>query len=179
MEMKDPQGRLVEGVYRIDGPGKVARIITHEVDRPNGILVSPADDVLYVVDNNNNNRGAPRKLLRFRLRRDGTIDPASQTLIFDWKGGRGGDGLEMDQQGRVYVAAGCNKASEYETDEFKSGVYILAPEGKLLDFIPIPGGDVTNVGFGGKDWKTLFISAAGTLWSIPVTTPGFLRYQGK
>ena len=34
MEMRDEQGRLVEGVYRIDSPGQVTRVITHEVDRP-------------------------------------------------------------------------------------------------------------------------------------------------
>jgi gluconolactonase len=179
MEIKDEQGRLVEGVYRIDAPGKITRIITREVDRPNGILVSPGGDFLYVADNNNNNVGAPRKLLRFRLRPDGTIDAASRTLIFDWKGGRGGDGLEMDREGRLYVAAGRTQPSPYETDEFKGGVYILTPEGKLLDVIPVPVDEVTNVAFGGKDWKTLFISAGGTLWSIPVTTPGWLRYTGK
>ncbi len=40
MEIRD-RGGLVEGVYRIDAPGKVTRIITYEVERPNGILVSP------------------------------------------------------------------------------------------------------------------------------------------
>ena len=41
MEILDAQGKQVEGVYRIDAPGKVTRIIEHEVERPNGILVSP------------------------------------------------------------------------------------------------------------------------------------------
>jgi gluconolactonase len=179
MEIKDQQGRVVEGVYRIDAPGKVTRIITHEVDRPNGILVSPRDNLLYVADNNNNNVGGPRKLFRFRLRPDGTIDPVTKTVIFDWRDSRGGDGFEMDKAGRLYVAAGRTQPSAYETDKFKGGVYILSPDGKLLDFIPIPVDEVTNVGFGGKDRKTLFISAGGTLWSIPVTMPGWSRYMGK
>lgn len=37
IEMVDEKGRQVEGVYRIDPDGKIARIITHEVDRPNGL----------------------------------------------------------------------------------------------------------------------------------------------
>src|SRR6185295_5185386 len=77
MEILDQEGKTVEGVYRIDAPGKVTRIITHEIDRPNGLLVSPNDEYLYVADNNNNNPGAPRKLYRFRLKADGSIDPAS------------------------------------------------------------------------------------------------------
>jgi gluconolactonase len=171
---------LVEGVYRIDAPGKVTRIISHEVDRPNGILVSPKDDFLYVADNNNNNTGVKRQLVRFRLRADGTIDAKSKRVIYDWSAGRGPDGLEMDVAGRLYVAGGLNKPNPpHETaDKFKGGVYILSPEGKLLDFVAVPVDEVTNCGFGGADGKTLFITAGGTLWSIPVTTPGYRRAKG-
>jgi gluconolactonase len=181
LEMLDADGRQVEGVYRIDAPGKVTRILTHEVDRPNGILVPPGDRELYVADNNNNTVGGARKLYRFRLRPDGTVDPASRTLIFDWQDGRGPDGLEMDQKGRLYVAGGLNKPNPpYESaDKFKGGVYILSREGKLLDFVPVPVDEVTNCAFGGADWKTLFITAGGTLWSIPVTTPGWAPFMRK
>lgn len=41
MEIKDSSGQLVEGVYRIDAPGRITRIITHEVDRPTGFLSRP------------------------------------------------------------------------------------------------------------------------------------------
>jgi len=179
MEMLEEHGKPVEGVYRIDGPGKVARIITRETNRPNGVLVSPGDKYLYVADNNNNNRGAPRKLWRFRLRADGSIDPKSRKLIFDWKDGRGPDGVKMDVKGRLYAAGGLNQPSKFETaDKFKGGVYILSPKGKLLSFVPIPVDEVTNCAFGGPDWKTLFITAGGTLWSIPVSTPGRVAYRG-
>jgi gluconolactonase len=97
MEMRDERGKLVEGVYRVDAPGKVARIITHEVDRPNGILVTPDDRYLYVADNNNNTVGAARKLWRFDLKPGGDIVQSSRKLIFDWEGGRGPDGLKMDR----------------------------------------------------------------------------------
>jgi gluconolactonase len=170
MEMRDGEGRLVEGVYRIDAPGKVSRVISHEVERPNGVLVSPGDEFLYVADNNNNNVGGARKLWRFRLKPDGAIEAASRKLIFDWRNARGPDGFKMDPQGRLYVAAGLNKANPpFEAaDKFKGGVYILSPEGTLLDFVPIPLDEVTNCAFGGPDLKTLFITAGGTLWSIRV-----------
>lgn len=48
MELVDQQGRKVEGVYRIDPDGQVTRIITHEVDRPNGLVVSDGDQHLFV-----------------------------------------------------------------------------------------------------------------------------------
>jgi gluconolactonase len=81
MELLDEEGRKVEGVYRIDGDGTVARIITHEADRPNGLLVTPDDKHLFVADNNNNTVGGARKLWRFHLRTDGTVDLSTQTLI--------------------------------------------------------------------------------------------------
>jgi len=172
IEMLDAAGKQVEGVYRIDAPGKVTRII-HELDRPNGLLVSPGDRYLYVADNNNNTEGGARKLWRFDLKKDGSVDTGSKKLIFDWRKGRGPDGFKMDRQGRLYVAAGRNKASQFETtDEFKSGVYILSPEGKLLEFVAVPTDETTNVAFGGSDLKTLYITSGGTLYSIRTKTAG-------
>lgn len=178
MEMRDHDGRFVEGVYRIDAPGKVARIITHECDRPNGVLVSPKDEFLYVADNNNNSETGARTLWRFNLHADGTISAKSRRKIFDWARGRGPDGVKMDRAGRLFVAGGLNQPHPpYETNQFKGGIYILSPEGKQLDFVPIPVDEVTNCGFGGPDLKTLYITAGGTLWSIPVDTPGRVPYQ--
>ncbi len=105
MELRDADGRLVEGVYRIDPGGAVARVITHEADRPNGLLVSPGDEYLYVADNNNT-AGGVRKLWRFPLGDDGSVNGSERHLMFDWLDGRGPDGLEMDREGRLFVAAG-------------------------------------------------------------------------
>ncbi len=178
MEIKDAEGRLIEGVYRIDAPGRITRILSGrigaEMERPNGILVSPDDRYLYLADNYNSRAGGARKLYRFDLKQDGTVAAASRKLIFDWKTARGPDGFKMDRKGRLYVAAGLNRPSAFETvDEFKGGVYVLSPDGKLLEFIPMPMKDEsTNCAFGGKDLKTLFITAGDQLWSVPVRTPG-------
>lgn len=163
-----------EGVYRIDAPGKVTRVLGKEVDRANGVLVSPGDRYLYVADNNNNTVGAARKLWRFDLRPDGSVDANSRKLIFDWHTARGPDGFKMDRNGNLWVAAGLNKPNPpYETtEEFKGGVYVISPEGKLLEFIPIPRDEVTNCAFGGADGKTLYVTAGGSLWSVRTTVPG-------
>ncbi len=178
MEIKDDKGRTVEGVYRIDPDGKVTRVLTHECERPNGVLVSGDDKYLYVADNNNDNVGGARKLLRFDLKKDGTVDPASKKLIYDWGKGRGPDGLKQDSKGRLYVAAGLNKPNPpAEPDkDVKGGIYVLSPEGKLLTFLPVPTDEVTNCAFGGDDLKTLYITGGGTLYSIRTTTPGRAVY---
>ncbi|HXJ75930.1 MAG TPA: SMP-30/gluconolactonase/LRE family protein [Candidatus Dormibacteraeota bacterium] len=181
MEMTDENGRLIEGVYRIDGPGQVTRILSEELSRPNGILVAPGDHYLYVADNVNDAVEGARKLWRFDLLPDGSVDPKSRKLIFDWKDARGPDGLKIDQVGRLYVAAGLNKANPpYETaDHFTGGIYVLSPQGRLLEFISIPNDEVTNCAFGGADLKTLFITAGGHLWSWRIDTPGVVTFPPK
>lgn len=173
IEMKDSSGREIEGVYRIDLDGKVTRIIDTELQRPNGLTITPDDRHLFVADNHNNKAGASRKLYRFDLKSDGSIVPESRKQIFDWGNGRGPDGMELDQQGRLFVAGGLNQPQPpFETNERKGGVYVLSQEGALLEFIPIPNDEVTNVAFGGDDLRTLFVTAGGTLWSVRVNVPG-------
>jgi gluconolactonase len=146
------------------------------MERPNGVLVSPDDRFLYVADNNNNTKGGARSLSRFNLNQDGTIDFASRKLIYDWKQGRGPDGLKQDIEGRLYIAAGLNRPNPpFEPDpDLKGGIYVLDPEGKLLAFLPVPRDEVTNCAFGGDDRKTLYLTGGGTLYSIRTTTPGRL-----
>lgn len=174
MELLDKQGRTVEGVYRIDLDGRVTRIIEHEADRPNGLVVTHDDKFLFVADNNNDTAGGARKLWRLDLKADGSVDHASRKLIHDWGTTRGPDGMKLDALGRLFVAGGLNKPNPpFETaDKPTAGVYVFSPEGQLLELIPIPRDETTNCAFGGDDLKTLFVTSGGTLWSIRLTTPG-------
>jgi gluconolactonase len=179
MEQRDEKGQTIEGVYRIDGDGSVHRIIGREVERANGVLVSADDKFLYVADNNNDVGGA-RKLWRFDLNKDGTVNLKSQKLIHDWGKGRGPDGLKQDVEGRLYVAGGLNKPNppaEPATD-VKGGIYVFSPEGKLETFLPVPTDEVTNCAFGGEDLKTLYITGGGVLYSIRTTTAGRVLWNG-
>jgi gluconolactonase len=173
-DLVDDQGRTIEGVYRIDPDGRVARVLGREVDRANGVLVSADDRFLYVADNDNNHVGGARKLWRFDLRPDGAVDPASKKLLYDWGKGRGPDGVKQDREGRLYVAAGLNKPNPpaEPAEDVKGGIYVLSPAGELLQFLPVPRDEVTNCAFGGDDLKTLYITGGGTLYSIRTTTPG-------
>lgn len=182
IEQFDGKGRAIEGVYRIDGPGKVTRIITHEVHRPNGIGVSPDQKYLYVADNvndgPNNGVGGNRKLWRFDLNKDGSVELKSQKLMFDWGTDRGPDGFALDKKGNLYVTAGFNfpNPPAETAKKYKAGVYVISPDGKLLKFIPVPADMITNCAFGDKDRKTLYITAGHKLWSIRVDTPGHLLW---
>lgn len=175
MEILDAGGKPVEGVYRIAPDGKVTRITTHEVDRPNGIVISPDGKRLFVADNvnsgPNNGVGGNRKLWRFDFRADGSIDPNSQKLLFDWGTERGPDGMCWGPDGKLYVTAGLlfpNLPVESAT-KYPAAVYVIDPEsGELASTLPVPEDMVTNCTFGGADGKTLFITAGHKLWSLRV-----------
>jgi sugar lactone lactonase YvrE/dienelactone hydrolase len=182
MQQRDEKGNTIEGVYRIDPDGKVSRIIGREVERANGVLVSADDKYLFVADNNNDTVGGARKLWRFDLKPDGTVDPKSQKLLYDWGKGRGPDGIKQDVKGRLYVAAGLNKPNPpaEPAEDVKGGIYVIDPEsGKLLAFVAVPTDEVTNCAFGGDDRKTLYITGGGTLYSIRTTTPGRVVWPRK
>jgi gluconolactonase len=182
MEIFDEDGKAIEGVYRIDPNGQVAQIIAHEVSRPNGILVSPGDKYLFVADNVNDGPnkglGGARKLWRFDLNSDGTVDADSQKLLFDWGSDRGPDGMAQDTKGRLYVTAGFNvpKPPVETAKTHKAGVYIISYDGKPLGFIPVLEDMCTNCTFGGPEFKTLYITAGHKLWSIRLDTLGFLAW---
>ncbi|MBM4095539.1 MAG: SMP-30/gluconolactonase/LRE family protein [Planctomycetes bacterium] len=175
MEQRDAQGRTIEGVYRIDPDGKVSRVIGREVERANGVLVSLDGKRLFVADNNNDTPGGARKLWRFDLKPDGSVDTSARKLLHDWGTGRGPDGIKQDSKGRLFVAGGLNKPNPpHEPDpSVKGGIYVIDPEsGARLDFLPIPTDEVTNCAFGGADRKTLYVTGGGVLYAARVKVPG-------
>ncbi len=162
---------IIEGVYRIDLDGRVTRIIEQPaVHRPNGIAVTQDSRQMYVIDNCPT-PGGNRKVWAFAL--DGLGNPHDQRLVYDFGPGRGGDGMRLDQQGNLYVAAGVSAArGPHETSDVPPGIYILSPQGELLGRIPIPEDLITNVAFGGTDGRTLYITAGKTLFTTRADVPG-------
>jgi len=166
----------VEAVYCIDSAGNVKRMLTQkEIDRPNGIAISPDDKTLYVIDSHPK-AGGNRKIWAFDLAADGLL--SKQRLVYDFGKGRGGDGMRVDTNGNLWVAAGINKSrgNPNESLEVSAGVYVIAPDGKLLGRIPIPEDLITNVAFGGPDRKTLYVTAGKTLYRFPVNVSGHAVY---
>jgi gluconolactonase len=181
MQQRDADGKTIEGVYRIDPDGSVHRVIGREVERANGVLVSADDRFLFVADNNNGVGGA-RKLWRFDLRPDGTVDAKSQKLLHDWGQGRGPDGVKQDAKGRLYVAGGLNRPNPpaEPAADVKGGIYVIDPaDGKRLAFLPVPTDEVTNCAFGGDDLRTLYVTGGGTLYRIRTTTPGRVLWPAR
>ena len=165
-----------ESIYRIDPGGGVTRAITQPIiQRPNGVALAPDERTLYVVDSCPV-PGGNRKIWAFDLAEDGTT--SRQRLVFDFAPGRGGDGMAVDVEGNLYVAAGIARPrGPHETAECPPGIYVLTPAGKLVGRIPIPEDVLTNVTFGGDDLRTMYITAGRTLYSIRTAIPGFVVHR--
>jgi sugar lactone lactonase YvrE len=145
----EPRELDFEGVFLVEPNGTV-KLATRDVEKPNGILVSADQSIVYVADNNSDPAGA-HTLLAFDVGPDGTLE--NKRVLFDFgPNKRGIDGMTLDQQGNIYATAGSGS---------EGGVYVFDPQGAALAFIPIPG-DPTNCVFGVGKWaKRLYITAAG------------------
>jgi gluconolactonase len=172
LEMKE------EAVYRIDLDGTVTRVLGQpEIQRPNGIAVSPDCRTLYLVDSHTG-PGGNRKVWAFDLSPDGR--PSNQRQVYDFGKGRGGDGMKLDSQGNLWVAAGIMTSRwPGETADVAPGVYVISPAGRLLGHIPIREDSVTNLAFGGADLRTLYVTAGKTLYEMRVRVPGYAPYPPR
>jgi len=176
----DAKGRLYVtdsdggAVYRIDAPGKVARILARpDIERPNGIQISPDDTILYLVEANGAKDGA-RLIRAYDLLPDGVV--RNMRVLYNFYPGRSADGMSIDTQGNLYAAAGLHRTrGTAETLDTKCGVYVISPQGKLLKFIPVPEDFITNTAFGGPDMKTLYITAGKTLYRMRNDIAGLPR----
>jgi len=149
---KEKDGKEQPGnyVYRFDPKTKNITAISKDFDKPNGLCFSPDEKKLYVADS-----GAPKHIRVFTVNKDGTVSGGEVFCKID-KGGP--DGIRCDKAGRVWSSAA-------------DGVHIFAPSGELLGKILVPEGPA-NLGFGGNDGKTLFITAKKSLYAIEVKAQG-------
>ena len=164
----------VHGVYRVDPDGTIERILTEpEIERPNGIVISPDDRTLYLIETAQGEGGA-RMIRAYDLSEEGTV--SNMRVFHDFYPGRSGDGMTIDSEGNLYVAAGLNKLrGTSETLDTKCGVHVFSPDGRLEEFIPIPEDTITNCAFGGPDLKTLYVTAGKTLFQISTEITGTRR----
>lgn len=162
-------------VFRIDPDGTLTRLLKDpEIEKPNGIVVAPDDRTLYLVESNWSAGGA-RMIRAYDLLPDGTL--ARMRVFHDFSPGRSMDGLSIDSAGNVYGAGGLSRVPKGATVtlDTKAGIHVLAPDGRLLRFIPVPEDSVTNCCFGGPDLRTLYVTAGKTLFKTRVEVPGTRR----
>ncbi|MCO6459245.1 MAG: SMP-30/gluconolactonase/LRE family protein [Pirellulaceae bacterium] len=169
--VKDPRQGNVNAVYRINLDGSVSQLLRWpQVHMPNGIGISPDNKTLYLIESHPD-ADHHRDLRAYDLQPDGSL--ANERVVFDFYPGRSGDGMCLDSQGNLYVAAGLHATRQTsETLDTRPGIHVISPQGKLLAFRETPEDTVTNCTFGDSDLKTLYVTCGGLLLSIRTTIPG-------
>src|ERR1700690_3189415 len=163
-EDNDPQKELqVNGVYRIPGarqqkPGtEPARdqlqLVIKDLPRPNGICFSPDEKYLYIADS------GKKVWMRYRVQPDGSVTDGALFLDASHESAPGvPDGIRVDTKGNLYGAG-------------PGGVWIISPEGKHIGTVKVPE-TVSNVVWGDKDSKTLYITASTSVYRIKLRVAG-------
>ena len=185
----EPRELEHRAVYRIDTDGTVTEV-THDVEKPNGIALSPDGKTLYLADHNNGtdkidpSKPAPKpgamKVYAFPLGPDGLVSGKRRTLV-DYGAGPGCDGMCVDANGNVYLTA---------RNLTRPGVHIINPDGNTVAYIPTgppsqagtkePVGIPSNVTFGrGSESKTLYVTVDKSLYRIPLKIEGYRPTAAK
>ena len=161
----------VNAVYRIDPDGSLYRLLKDpEVHVPNGIALSPDEGTLFLIDADGG-EGRHRNITARDIRPDGTL--TNRRVVVDFSPGRSGDGMCIDAEGHLYVAAGLHALrGSSETLDTRPGIHVFSPQGELLAFVETPQDTVTNCSFGGSGGQTLYVTCGPLLLSVRTRIPG-------
>lgn len=147
------------GVYRINTKGKLS-LIAKDIERPNGIQLSPDEKVLYVANT------AGEFIFAFNVAKDGSVKGKREFAKLEGyrkadngSYSSGADGLAVDAKGHLYVASNL-------------GIQVFSPKGVALGTIALPK-QPQNLAFAGKDKSYLYIVGRGAAYRIATLTPGF------
>ena len=134
----DPDWKTSVGqLWRVDPDAKPVLLETN-MGTTNGIELSPDEKSLYV------NESVQLCVWKYDVDEKGNVSNKKLFYKFD---DFGLDGMKCDKKGNLYIARWG-----------KGTIVVLSPQGKLIREIPLKGKQCSNIVFGGKDGKTMFIT---------------------
>jgi len=135
-----------ERVYYLAPGALQPRVVAADVVKPNGIVGTPDGKYLYVAD-----IGAG-KTYKYAIGTDGSL---TDRVLFV---SQGSDDMTLDERGNVYLTG--------------DGVTVYDPSGQKIAHIPVPEKWTANLCFGGRDKKTLFITASEGIYILRMRVKG-------
>jgi gluconolactonase len=143
---RGPKEIEIEGVYYLAPDCRKLVRVVEDQKQPNGIIGTPDGKILYVAD-----IGAG-KTYRYAIEPNGQL---SHKKLFCTMGS---DGMTIDGEGNVYLTG--------------KGVTVFDKQGKQIEHIAIHEPWTANICFGGKDMRTLFITASKSIYAIRTRVRG-------
>jgi gluconolactonase len=146
-------------VFKRDPETGTVEVVLKSLAMPNGIVFSPDERRIYIADTGGHKRHPdpefhklPASIQCFDIGKDGML--GKKLFHID----AGSDGMAVDVSGNLYTTHGGK-------------VHIYDADGRELQQIDVPEGPA-NVCFGGADFKTLFITARTSLYSVRMKVAG-------
>ncbi|HEX8017852.1 MAG TPA: SMP-30/gluconolactonase/LRE family protein [Flavobacterium sp.] len=135
-----------ECVYYLSPDKTKITNVASDLIKPNGIIGTSNGKILYVADIEAN------KTYSYKINNDGSLD--EKTLFTE----SGSDGITIDEAGNIYLTG--------------KGVTIFNPKGEKIAHIAVKEPWTANVCFGGKKFKTLFITAGKSVYTLEMNIKG-------
>jgi len=142
-------------------PGGEKSVVDTGLRFSNGLTVSPDQSLLYVSDSRTH------WVYSYAIQPDGTLRHKQRYYWLhtpDTAGDSGADGMEVDRDGRLYVAT-------------RLGLQICDQAGRVNCIVPTPNGTVSNIVFGGPAFDTLYVTAGDKVFKRKVKTRGAPSFQ--
>jgi gluconolactonase len=146
-----------QGVYRLDDQGNV-RLLTKDLNQPNGLAFSPDGKHFYVDDSEK------RNIRVYDVAADGSL---SNGRIFGEEPGEKHDGvpdgIKVDKNGNLYVTG-------------PKGIWVWDAQGHHLGTIVLPE-QPANLAWGERDYRTLYITATTSVYRLPMKAHGYVPWN--
>jgi gluconolactonase len=137
-------------------PDGIKKIVDAGLLSATGIALSPDQSLLYVAD------GASHWIYSYQIQPDGTLADKQRYYWLhtaDSEDGSHAGTMCCDKAGWLYVATDL-------------GVQVCDQAGRVNAILPLPGGRVSAVAFGGPNFDTLRATCAGTLYARKLNATG-------
>jgi gluconolactonase len=148
-------------VWFINAKGQ-KRVVDSGITRPNGVVLSPDQTLLFVADT------AGRFVYSFQIQLDGSLthkQPYFHLHLADGATQSGADGMTVDVQGNLYVAT-------------EVGLQFCDQAGRVNGIITKPQRTwLSNVVFGGRDLDELYVTCNDKVYKRKTRAKGVLSLQ--
>lgn len=147
--------RVNERCWFVSPSGEI-KALKVGLTNPNRVTLSPDQSLLYLSE------AQSHWVFSYQIQPDGSLAHKQRYYwlhVPDTAEDAGAGGMKVDRDGRLYVAT-------------RMGVQVCDQAGRVNCILPVPGGEVTDVAFGGAEFDTLFAVCGGKLYKRKLRVQG-------